>query len=128
VRELSSRSRVRRKAGLTEPVRSREREQAEATQVLLAQMEREAAVVRGFAELGSFHLSDLDALSVEQRRVLLSWISRCLVNRARRFRTADGYHIELTLPESDERVELTFSDGQLDMPNFHISIREGARS
>ncbi len=128
VRELTSRSRVRRKAGSTEPVRSREGEQAEARQVLLAQMEQEAAVVRGFAELGNFHLSDLDVLSTEQRRVLLSWISRCLVNKARRFRTADGYHIELALPESDERAELTFSDGQLDMPNFHISIREATRS
>ena len=124
LRELSSRSRVRRKAGATEAVRLRDGEQAEAKQVLLAQMEREAAVVKGFVDLGDFDLADLDVLSSEQRRVLLTWISRCLVNKAKRFRTADGYHIEMRLPESDERAKLMFSDGQLDMPNFHFSVGE----
>lgn len=128
LRELNSRSRIRRKAGATEPIKSREGEQAEAKRVLFAQMEREAAVVRGFVELGDFHLSDLDVLSVDERRVLLSWISRSLVNKAKRFRTADGYSIEMRLPESDERADLAFSDGHLDMPNFHFSVREVARS
>ncbi|WAH36351.1 TIGR02677 family protein [Alicyclobacillus dauci] len=127
-RALSSRSRVRRRAGTTEPVKVRDGEQAEAKQVLLAQLEREAAVVRWFLELGAFHLSDLDVLTVEQRRVLLSWISRCLVSKSKQIRTADGYHIELSLPQSDDRTELSFSDGQLDMPNFHLSVREASRT
>lgn len=127
VRELNSRSRVRRKAGATEPVRSRDGEQEEARQVLLAQMEREAAVVRGFAQRGDFELSDLDVLSTGERRVLLSWISRCLVNKAKRFRTADGFQIEMRLPESGERAALAFVDGQLNMPNFHFSVREVSR-
>ena len=128
LRSLRARARGQRRSAGTEAVRSTRVERAEATAAILQKKELEQALMREWAKRGVLRMSELPALTVEHRVLLLQWIGRCLVNRSKSTRTPDGLEIRLTLPRSGERTQVEFTDGQLDMPDFTLIIREVAMS
>jgi uncharacterized protein (TIGR02677 family) len=122
-RELASRSRVRRSAADTEVVREMSTEKQRAREQVLAQKAAMAAVAQTFVEMGEFALSDLKVLSSQHRQVLLTWISRCMVRPSRVIHTPEGLEVRLTVPEARDRTTIHFDDGQLELPNFRLSVR-----
>lgn len=126
VRELKSRSRIRRKSGETESVRDRTEQQKQAKEALFAGKMMEEAILRKWIDMGEFKMSELDKLSDLERKMLLTWISRCISNRSRTTRTPDGLEIRLLQPEDSERAKLQFDDGILDLPDFQMTVREVA--
>lgn len=127
-RELSSRSRIRRRGGGVEPIRNRSREQQKAREVFFEKKGREDALVQVWLKRGSFSMADLNGLSGEERRLLLGWISRCLLSKSRYFRTPDGYEVRLFAPDGSERAQVCFDDGELDLPNFRLEVKEARRA
>jgi uncharacterized protein (TIGR02677 family) len=126
VRGLKSRSRIRRKSGETESVKDRTEQQKQAKETLLAGKMMEEAILRKWIDQGEFKMSELDKLTVLERKILLTWISRCITNRSRTTRTPDGLEIRLLQPEGSQRAQLLFDDGVLDLPDFHITVQEVA--
>jgi uncharacterized protein (TIGR02677 family) len=124
VRELKSRSRIRRKTGETEAIRERREEQQRAKAVFLARRAEEEAILRRWKEQGTFHMSDLGPMSASERQVLLLWISRCVANGSHKTRTPDGLEISLQFPPDGQRAQLQFEDGVFDLPDFHLTIQE----
>lgn len=126
--ELGSRKRGRRKAGETQTVRDRKQQQEQAREVILAQMQAEAEMLRTFVDLAEFQLSALPnaapVLLAPQRRILLSWISRCLGNRSRTIHTLEGLEVQLQSPVDNRRTRLIFTDGTLELPDFSFRVRE----
>lgn len=128
VRQLRSRSRMQRRQGGTEPIRSTRKERKEAAKAILEAKAREAAMVAAWVKMKKLRMSQLPTLSPEQRALLLQWIGRCMLNQSGSARTPDGLEIRLVLPTNGERTELRFTDGVLDVPDFQLLIEEVATS
>lgn len=123
VRELKSRSRIRRKAGETEAIRERKEEQQRAKAAFLAQKAEEEAILRQWKDKGTFRMSDLGPMRARERQILLLWISRCVANRSHKAQTPDGLEICLQFPPNGQRAQLQFEDGMFDLPDFCLTIR-----
>ncbi|MCL6594426.1 MAG: TIGR02677 family protein, partial [Alicyclobacillus sp.] len=123
IRTLGSRSRARRRAGEAQSVAERRQEQLAAVAALLAEREAEWALLRQFADWGSFSLSELPPLHPRQRAVLLDWISRCMANPSLTIHTPQGLEVRLSAPPRGERARLAFVDGTLDLPDFRFAVR-----
>lgn len=126
LRELKSRSRIRKKAGETEAIRDPKEQQKLAKEAILASKALEDAILRTWIARGEFKMSELDKLSVLERKILLVWISRCVANRSRSTRTPDGLEIRLTDPHDSTRASLEFEDGLLELPDFLMTVKEVA--
>lgn len=124
MRELKSRSRIRKKAGETESIRDPKEQQKLVKEAILASKALEDAILRTWIARGEFKMSELDKLSVLERKILLVWISRCVANRSRSTRTPDGLEIRLTDPVDSARASLEFEDGLLELPDFLMKVKE----
>ncbi|TCS67959.1 uncharacterized protein (TIGR02677 family) [Effusibacillus lacus] len=124
IRELKSRSRVQRKAGSTEAVRDRKEQQERARQAFLAGKASEDEILRKWVAMGEFSMSQLERLTLPERKFLLLWIGRCMASRSRKIRTPDGLEIRLQEPENGQRAKLVFEDGVLDLPDFRMFLKE----
>lgn len=124
LRELKSRSRIRKKAGETESIRDPKEQQKLAKDAILASKALEDAILSTWIARGEFKMSELDKLSVLERRILLVWISRCVANRSRSTRTPDGLEIRLMDPPDSARASLEFEDGLLELPDFLMTVNE----
>jgi len=128
VRNLKSRSRIQRRSSGTEPVRVTKKQQTEAMAKILAKKAREAELIADWVKQKHIRMSQLPPLTPEHREILLQWISRCFVNKSRTARTPDGLEVRLQMPENNRRVEVRFTDGVMDVPDFQITIKEMALS
>lgn len=124
IRELKSRSRIQRKAGETEAVRDRNEQQQKAREAFLAGKAAEDEILRKWVGMGEFSMRELKRLTPLERRFLLQWIGRCMASRSRKIRTPDGLEIRLQEPEGGQRAKLVFADGELDLPDFRMSLKE----
>lgn len=124
LRKLRSRSRIQRRRGSTEAVVDRTREQSHRAAAILAEKAREDSIIRDWVARGTLAMSELGHLSSEQRILLLGWLSRCLQNPSRTFRTPDGIWIRLHEPEDGRRTQLLFDDGNLELPDFRLVLQE----
>lgn len=127
IRELKSRSRIQRRKGDTEAVRDRKQQQQQAREDFLRGKAVEDEILQKWVGMGEFSMSDLEGLSVLERKFLLLWIGRCLANRSRMTRTPDGLEIRLLEPAGEKRTRLQFHDGELDLPDFRLSLKEVTR-
>jgi uncharacterized protein (TIGR02677 family) len=126
-RELKSRSRIRKKAGETESIRDPKEQQKLAREAILASKALEDAVLRKWIMLGEFKMSEMGKLTVLERKILLVWISRCVANRSRSTRTPDGLEVRLLEPADSKRARLAFEDGELELPDFRMTVKEVAQ-
>ncbi|CRF28851.1 conserved hypothetical protein [Mycobacterium tuberculosis] len=125
-RGLRSRSRRRLKGSDTESVRDHSQRQKLAKEAVMAMKAAEESLLRRWLDKGEFLMSELEPLRVAERKMLLYWISRCVASRSRTTRTPDGLEVRLTVPDVQSRTKLQCEDGELDLPDYRITVREAA--
>ncbi len=128
VRSLRSRSRIQRRSAGTEAIRSTRQKREEAAKEILEKKAREAELIREWVDRQTLLMSELPVLTPEQRTLLLQWIGLCLVNASKSARTPDGLEVRLVVPSDGSRAQLVFTDGEMDVPDFQLFIREVATS
>ncbi|SIT03311.1 TIGR02677 family protein [Alicyclobacillus vulcanalis] len=121
-RALSPKTRGPRQRLAVSPVRDRAVQKAKATEAWHQAQANARDVERRWLREGTFSMAEFDELTVEDRGLLLQWVSRALSRADRRFRSPEGYQIRVEIPEHGERHCIVFSDGEMEMPNFKFYI------
>ena len=124
IRSLHSRSRSRRRDGGTQAMQSFSGQQEQAKKAFLERSLVEEAVLRAYVGQGRLTLSELEVAPTTLRYQLLQWIGKCMGNRSRTIRTADGVEIKLLAPPQGERTLLKCDDGELDMPDYTLIFKD----
>lgn len=124
IRVLHSRSRIRRRGGETQAMLSHRTQQAQAMESYLKKLREEEAVLRAYVQQGKLTLSELGAVPSSLRYQLLQWIGKCMGNKTRTIRTADGVEIKLLSPPGGARTVLRCEDGELDLPDYTLVFRD----
>ena len=122
-RALSPKTRGPRQRLVISPVRDRAVQKAKALEAWRASQASARGLERRWLREGTFAISDYERLELEDRELLLQWISRALARPNHRFRHAEGFQIRVELPPKGDRHHISFPDGEMEMPNFRFHIR-----
>ncbi|MBM7866889.1 TIGR02677 family protein [Heliobacterium gestii] len=123
---LRSRSRQRRREGGTDAIADHSRQKRAARQVYLAERKAEQDLLAQFVAQGQVRISEMPEVSPFLRTHLLYWISRCMNQQGKSFRTPEGVRISLRHPDGG-RALLRCLDGALDMPNYILHFEGEAQ-
>ncbi|ACV57677.1 conserved hypothetical protein [Alicyclobacillus acidocaldarius subsp. acidocaldarius DSM 446] len=127
LRALSPKTRGPRQRLAVSPVKDRATQKAKAMEAWRQAQASARDIERRWLREGTFAIADFDELTVEDRGLLLQWVSRALSKADRRFRDPEGYQIRVEVPQNGERHRISFPDGVMEMPNFRFHIRREGR-
>lgn len=120
--ELIVNPRVRRYKPKTRPqaVLNRRKEKEEALTAYLRVKEAERRLLEEITLKDRIILSELTSAEPHLRKVILSWIGRCMTSRNLTAKTEAGRTIQLI--QRDGRIKLNWDDGTLELPNYEIIL------
>jgi len=122
LRTLRSRSRKRIGRQGAEPVPDHGEKRRRTREAYLRRQEEERKLLEDMLRRGSFRISELGTVKAGVRLKLLEWISRCNTSPGHSFVTAEGVQIRMTNHGTEERAVLVCEDGELNMPDYHLTF------
>lgn len=89
-------------------------------QEILQQMTVINALVDKYTKQGVVEFSKLNTISREERKLLLSWLSRAMANKSRRAKCENGIYYHIDSQDSQKSCIVSCEDGYFKMPCYKV--------